>query len=778
MNAVPPVSRSRTDRVTRALALVAPLCLVVNLATAGAHDDEPTMLFLELVVNGVAGRVVQVEQRAQHFIVAADDLRTARVTIPGNPTGRIDLDTLSDVRVVYERYAQQLLVHVPPSWLPTQQIRTARSASDLVVQHSSPGVVATYDLYQSRAIGSSTQSAWNESRLFGRWGTLSNTLLLRRVAAGSRPADTTLLRYDTTWIRVDDRRLLTYTAGDVITGALSWTRAVPLGGVTISRNFQTRPDLITYPLPEFAGAVALPSAVDLIVNGGNAAHADVEPGPFTFGALPLVNGAGTATIVTTDALGRQTPQTVKFYVAGSLLRRGFLEYSLSAGALRRQPGLRSFAYDGAAWSGSAKYGLSNRVTVQGHSEAGPGLHAEGAGSEFALGRFGVGSASAAFSGHDRDRGLQTTIGYAYTTARYSINAQQLHQSRGYADLASAAVATRPVTARRTRQLTGAVALGRTLGTLSGGYFSVIGADGTRATTANISFSRNIAGRASALLGAGWRAGRDYGWSSQAQLVLPLGGRRSAAIGAASADDGGAPLRMQVSQAAPSDGGLGWTASLDTSGRYRQADLAWRHPFVQASAGLFGQSGHTTAWTSASGSVVAMDGGVFPANRVSDSFVLVDTDRPDVPVYFEHQLMGRTDRSGHLLVPSVPANYVASYAIDTLQLPSNVDAAIVEQEIAVTRRAGAIVRFPLRTHLSAMATLVDGSGQPLPFGASVSNITTGSLAVVGWDGIVYLEDVAADNELDVRVRGAATCRARLRLAEPMDGIAQAGRLVCR
>jgi outer membrane usher protein FimD/PapC len=38
-------------------------------------------------------------------------------------------------------------------------------------------------------------------------------------------------------------------------------------GFQVQRNYSTRPDLITYPLPQFIGQAALPSTVDLIING-------------------------------------------------------------------------------------------------------------------------------------------------------------------------------------------------------------------------------------------------------------------------------------------------------------------------------------------------------------------------------------------------------------------------------------------------------------------------------------------------------------------------------
>ena len=85
----------------------------------------------------------------------------------------------------------------------------------------------------------------------------------------------------------------------------------------LSRDFAVRPDLVTYPLPQFAGEAAVPSSVDLFINGYKSESALLQPGPYTLTNVPFINGAGEAVVVTTDALGRQVSTTVPFYVTSS-----------------------------------------------------------------------------------------------------------------------------------------------------------------------------------------------------------------------------------------------------------------------------------------------------------------------------------------------------------------------------------------------------------------------------------------------------------------------------
>lgn len=112
--------------------------------------------------------------------------------------------------------------------------------------------------------------------------------------------------------------------------------SVRLGGFQVQRNYSTRPDLITYPLPQFIGQAALPSTVDLIINGQKTSSTEVQSGPFILNNVPFINGKGEAVVVTTDAVGRQVTTSVPFYISNTLLKPGLFDYSLSLGKNSRR----------------------------------------------------------------------------------------------------------------------------------------------------------------------------------------------------------------------------------------------------------------------------------------------------------------------------------------------------------------------------------------------------------------------------------------------------------
>lgn len=201
--------------------------------------------------------------------------------------------------------------------------------------------------------------------------------------------------------------------------------------------------------------------------------------------------------------------------------------------------------------------------------------------------------------------------------------------------------------------------------------------------------------------------------------------------------------------------------------------------MQLQAGVYGSSGEMTRWADASGSLVWMDAGVFAANRIGDAFVVVSTNGyGDVPVSYENQVVGRTDAKGHLLVPYSSGYYRGKYQIDPMDLPPDVLAPQVEQRVAVRRGSGYLLEFPLHRVLAASIELVDGQGEPLKLGSKVLHEESGGQAVVGWDGLVYLENLSPHNRLQVDVVDAGRCSVEFDLPHEEGSIPLIGPLPCR
>jgi outer membrane usher protein len=377
-------------------------------------------LYLDLLVNQMPrAELVPVQQRAGQLFLGSDVLRAAGISLPNDPQGEVALDAVPGLHADYDSQNQRLLLQVPPAWLPDQQVgdRNLYPASDA---RSSFGALFNYDLYLNDTDeGGTYLAAWNELRLFDSWGTFSSTGQWRQSFNGAQADQSRqgFLRYDSTWRFTDEQRLLSYEAGDFVTGALPWTSAVRVGGLQLSRDFAARPDLVTYPLPAFAGEAAVPTSLDLFINGYKSSTTELQPGPYTLTNVPFINGAGEAVVVTTDALGRQVSTTLPFYVTSSLLQKGLSDFSVAAGSLRRDYAVRDFSYGPGVASGSLRYGLSDSFTLESHLETAESLVLGGLGGNMRLGNFGVLNAALAQSQFDGEKGHQVALGYQYNSQR-------------------------------------------------------------------------------------------------------------------------------------------------------------------------------------------------------------------------------------------------------------------------------------------------------------------------------------------------------------------------
>lgn len=765
-------------------------------------------LYLEPVVNGrQTGNVVPVNFRDGHYYLTPQQMLDAGLPVADRQATEIAVDRLAEVNVRYSGESQQLLIDIPNDWLPRQHI-AANNPETAIQAHSSLGFLFNYDVYASQN-GSAGQpglvSAWSEQRLFDGFGVIANTGILRHGFNGDGASpDSGYMRYDSQWRYTDDRRMLSYTLGDLATGALPWTSAVRIGGLQLARNFATRPDLITYPLPQFSGQAALPTSVDLYINSYKNSSVAVNPGPFTLDAIPYVNGAGQATVVTTDALGRQVSTVVPFYVANTLLKAGSSDFNLASGALRRSYGIHSSDYGQWVASSSGRYGVTDWLTLEGRAEGAADLLVTGVGSGVRLGHWGVLNSSYSFSQagngafvdgqptpvlssdqispldqYGSHHGEQTSLGYTYSNARFSLNAQRILRSAGYGDLA--AYKSRYRLSRRSDQLTGSVGLDR-LGSVGAGYFDVRDTIGQRTRLVNFSYSvalwRNISFYAAINREIGSR-----GYSSQLQLTVPFDSWGTTSVSASRDSNNRWSERVSYSRAAPTDGGLGWNLSYADGqhhdGGYRQADVTWRARRLEMRAGLYGNQQDYTRWGEVSGAVVAMNGGLYASNTINDAFALVSTNGyAGIPVRYENQPIGVTDRNGYLLVPTVTAYYHAKFQIDPLTLPADVTVPTVDKSVSIRERSGYLVDFPIDKIAAADVQLVDAQGKPLANGSVVMVMGQQQQSYVGWDGMTYLSPVAKHTQLQVvSADDGQRCTARFSLTT-VQGLQRVGPIVCR
>ncbi|WP_296949601.1 fimbria/pilus outer membrane usher protein [uncultured Massilia sp.] len=748
-------------------------------APAAAPDAIPqppaqVELYLEVSLNGEeTGAVLPFVQgprglRSSVANLAELGLDAALFGVAGQDA--FDLDGIPGLHYAYDERRQRLDLRLDDALRRPQELRArALPRSAPPAADGGRGLLLNYSLHAQRGVGTAL-NAVTELRWFDRYGVLSTT-----GAAVLRGTDRGYVRYDTTWTRADPATLSTLEIGDVITASLSWSRSLRIGGVQWRRNFGLRPDLLTYPVASYGGSAVVPSSVSLYVNGIRQFQADVGGGPFQLRDIAGLNGAGQATVVTEDALGRVVSATLPLYVDTRLLETGLTDYAVALGAPRRAYGAASFSYAPTpVASASVRHGASDVLTLEGHGEAGGGLANLGAGLLLRLGQAGVASASLAGSA-GRLRGAQAAIGYQYIASRFAIDAERQRASAGYGDLGAGAGAP---TVRASDRLNLSVALA---GGRSAGFglinYKVAGEPAARIVS--LSLSSHLAWGMHLTVSAYRDLRRPDARGLQASLSIPLGER--AAGSATFGSQNGQRLAAATASSAPDfGGGFGWNVQAGRFGdqRYDQAQLLYLGSAGQL--GMTTQSAGTARATTidASGALVAMDGAFLPARHVGRGFALVATGMADVPVLQENRVIGRTDGAGRLLVPDLMPYTSNEIAIDVSALPADVRVPSVRQAVVPRQSSGVLARFALERYAAASVILHDADGNPLPVGTPV-RVDGGTATVVGYDGVVFVDGVTARTTLTAG-EGARACTVHV-APEPGAGAGGAlpviGPLVC-
>jgi outer membrane usher protein len=739
----------------------------VQLRTRVLGED----LYLEVVLNGsTTERLVHFTRRGEALCASSADLRGLGFMLPPGEDERC-LPDIPGLKYTYDVSQQRVTIDASLDQLnlPRQLLNKAeRSATPPT---SGTGVLLNYDVYAAQGGGLGNISALTELRAFSSGlGVLSSTELTRRYQTPGDGWRGDTVRLDTQWRLAFPKQSLALTVGDTFTGYLSWTRATRIGGIGFGTDFALQPYRVTTPLPQFFGQATAPSAVELYVDGVRQYNGRVPAGPFQLTAIPGVDQAGQAQVVLTDALGRTSTVTFPFYAARQLLREGLDDWSVELGTVREAYGIESFAY-GNAPIGSATWrrGISDRLTLETHAEAGDGRGTAGVGAVWNPMGASVFNTSASAS---RGGGNQYGFGYTWSGRYMNASVDTLRSDASYRDVASNYGSPPPRVSDR-------ALIGFNVRESSfGANFVRLRYSGQEATRyAGLFVIRNL--------------GRGISVNASYNQNLDLSADRSIFLGvtialderttwslSAQRDREQTFLTADASRPIDGDGGFGW----HVQGRSGEdggglAELGWLGNRGQLTVGASNIGPSTYNYADANGAVVLMGGHVFAARRIDDAFALVSTEgTPDIPVLLENRRTGVTDSNGLLLISRLNAYQDNRLAIDPLDLPADDRVQRVETVVAPADRSGVVVRFPVKRVRAASAVLVDANGTPLPVGSSVDS-GDGPPSYVGYDGMVYLDNLGGSTSLRVTLPDGSVCDTSFTYPASARNLPELGPLTC-
>lgn len=723
-------------------------------------------LLLEVWVNGrTQHHVVRVEQSSGTVYCDAADL--AGVLRLDRASGLIALSELEGLSVKIDMADQRLLIVAPVDRLPEQSF-DLRSSTDLPKSTAATGVTVTYDL--SGSIDSVAHPLVDASAggQFGLTFFAPDMLLTATGFAATGSAQESGARLDTS-LEFDDpsspRRLI---AGDAIAGSFTWSRAFRFGGFELASDYALRPDLVTFPLPSFFGRASVPETVDVLVGSSKVFEEDLDEGPFSLHNLPIMTGGGNATVVTTDALGRQSSQTISLYTTTELLASGLSGYSFDAGFLRYGYGEKSFDYRTPVSSAVYRHGFEG-FTAGAHVEAAPGLALAGAELAFSLGGFGALSAAGAFGDHAGKAGALVALDVQAHWGPLNGFASIQSTNSQYLDVAGLEDGSPP-------------RLRVQLGANTAMPYGSLGLSWIRQ-------GRNAQGNADEAIasyaisvGKGWFVNltglRDFGghhWTGEIFLGVPIGDGLASASYSSGAERSSELAAYSV--AANPDGGFGYSAlaGSDGAGSRVEGDATWIGDRATLDAIVATDGGETALRAGAEGALVFLNGELFATRQPGGAMALVETGAPAVRVYRDNRTVAISDANGEALLTGLVPYTENHIAVDPRDYAMTSVVASTEQLASPQRESAVIVDLaPQRAH-AALVLVRFPDGTPPPLGTVVRQSGAGADLIVGRDGEVFIPDLVRDEDLTLGNRRCVVHIARP--ARSLPDIPRIGPLIC-
>lgn len=768
---LPAVQNARADDIHQASK---PILLAVN-----AQRAWPRLHFWRAEINGAKATEIAVpvlERQAGGYWIRVGDLKAWGLTVPAvqvfihDGEAYLPLRALSVLQQRVDTREGVIYLHLASEAF---EARRMAAADEAVPSLSAPigGALLNYDLFIADEVGGVPA--------------VGNALLAGRTFHGTRRATATwtvrewtdqpaAIRLDSALTYDDHPRALRWTAGDALVRGGSLAPSVRFAGFQLRRDFGIRPQQRNAPLPELEGATELPSTVDLIIDQSRRMRREVPPGSFTVEDPPVLTGAGQATLVITDVLGRQRQITQSFYVNNAALKPGLSDFGLSAGALRQDFGIVSNAYSGLLLNAFYRRGLTRTLTGEAIGRVRDDRRIAGAAFTATMAHYAVLDAGVLYGGTANANGWLGQLALRRSSRQWAAAVQVRAAEPGFG-----AGLERTPTLRWEAVASTGRAFGRWRANIS--HLQRSSRDDSDFQRSSLDLTTSMRGGSSVMLSL-FQQRLDGVSDTGVRLLLTraFGGRKTASVGL----EGGARNRVQaqVSRAPENDIGTHWRLS----GRGGEGEST-------RIGGEFGQSLSTleyrlraehadkgASWAGDLRGAVGMLGArPFSSRSVRDALALIRVPGlAGVPVYRENRLVGTTNASGSLVVPGVRGYERNRLRIGTRGLPLDVRVERDDERIVPAGSSAAVVTFRTRRLNAVQFHAVRGDGTPVPVGAHVTVAGEASALPVTQDGFVYLEEVAP-GPLEVRLawsKGSCT----VTLDVPSDGgpLPELGRLMCQ
>ncbi|WWO95522.1 MAG: fimbria/pilus outer membrane usher protein [Candidatus Dasytiphilus stammeri] len=734
------------------------------------------------------GKIIYVNFNHSHYYIRLKELKSVGLILPKKITKSdwIAIDQIKDVHIQYNINSQQLLINVPFFWFPIQKIFLNKKYNILknnLTSQSNFGWLFNYNIYFRKQLFSYSNPVnfltfWSELRIFSKWGVLSNTSSWSNEL--SKPS---IKRYDTHLEINDEKHLLSYILGDSITDTLFGSIPLRIGGIKFFRNFSLYPDIITYPLPKFFGQTDKPSRINLYINHSKMISTKINPGPFILlNTIPNLQGSSKAKMVILSPKNEKKIFFIPFYVTSELLKPGLTNFSFSLGLLRERFGMN---YRHLISSGIISHGIKSWLTLEAQMERSQNLLKYGIGATIKPMTLGVVNLSwignnikKCFHPNNKSSLFLTpinqkmTIGYNYNNTYLSLSA--LHSFINYNRFSKESN-------KQENNLIGTINFGH-YGNLSLGLINTWNYDKTNRLI-NLSYSITLP-KSINLWASVSKNNHPQNFNAQFMFTLPLKVWGNTSFSSKLDENKYLNFHQIWSNKILTHhyGEIGWNVILSQPEKYHEANVRWKTPYFENRFGFFGHRyKNENTWIEFEGSVVNIAKHIYVTQPIHDAFALISTKGYNqIPVFYENQLVGKTNKFGFLLVPTVTGLYQSKFDIDPMKLPADVIATETTKKLPIKKHSGYFIEFDIHKLHALLCQIVDEKGNYLPNGSLVKLQGISRVTWLGWDGQMWLEGIPKNSPqvlTIIRSDNRKTCNVKLNLKKS-NGILNLGKQVCQ
>ena len=729
------------------------------------------------------------------------ELKKIRITLAGYKSDQwVNLDEIPGLNYNYDKPKQNLFINVNEKDLDSYSIDlgdTPRLTDSELNVKSINATILNYSAYNTTTKNIDIVSGSADFLLNSPIGNFYSNSLYSYTYSGEKYNDG-ITRLDSGWQYIDPIKIRSYLVGDYISNTTEWSNSLRITGIQISSAYAQRSDIVTAALPQFSGSSALPSTLDLYVNQQKIYSGDIPSGRFDLKSLPFISGSD-VTLVTKDSNGRQVKTKTSYYYSPKILGQGINEYSLDVGIPRYNYGSKSNDYDNNVLfsAASLRSGFDHNITTSFHAEnSTDGMSNMGAGiAKTLLGR-GVVNADLAGSTYKGEYGALSLVGLEGRISRnviFNTSYQKTYQH--YYDLARVANIRYQSSSASEKNQSNYIRYinyspyadtitraGMSYNILSGYMLSsaYTGIKYQSQTYKSVSLSLNGGLTRSSnfyiSLYKNLQDNHDYGMYLTFQFVP---GQDMLATSSYNNSSGSKSYRQQLDKLQSSqNGSIGWGGYYekmpsDNFGGY----LQYRSPIAYLTANYDKYQTDSRTMVSATGSAILTNNNIYFANKIGDSYAIVKNAGPKSHIINGGVDLGETNGSGGFLIPDLQPYTSHDIYLDPANLPLDWQPITTNKKIITGYNQGVIVDFDVKKELSAVVKVIDSNNQSIKPGYNARLNNNNNLAIVGYDGEVYITGLQKHNTLEIDLLDKGKCQVEFSFNENSSPSKKLGPYLC-